>query len=208
MQPRGAVVENQLKDGLGVLLEPLDAEGDDRAPRRRRLAELQFGNGPELAAVLVAPRPMQQQVFDGANLQPRQLRRAFRADAGQRGHRSGEGRDRLIGRRGGHPASTIRGETRNPKPEIILREAWLPFAHELLQRREQRRRIRQVRGFAPSSHQAETRAIGRAIRDARIRAAFGDLLFRQANHAGAVALHFIFPAHEPRRGETIRAVRR
>ena len=113
MEPRGPVVEDQLKDGLGVLLEPLHAEGDDRAPRRRRLAELQLGNRQELAAVLVAPWPMQQQVFDGADLQPGQLRRAFRADAVQGRHRSGQGRGLLIGRRSGHPPAPY-----NAKAEI------------------------------------------------------------------------------------------
>ena len=81
MQPRGAVIEDKLKDGLGVLLVPFDAEGDDGAPRGHGLAELQLGNWQQMAAVLVAPRPMQHQVFDRANLQTGQLRRPFRPDA-------------------------------------------------------------------------------------------------------------------------------
>ena len=107
------------KMDLVCCLIPLDAEGDDLAPRRRRLAELQLGNGPELAAVLVAAGPMQQQVFDGADLQPGQLRRAFRADAVQGCHRPGQGRGRLFGRRGRHPPHHTMGnpesEARNPK---------------------------------------------------------------------------------------------
>ena len=121
MQPRCPVIENQFKDGLRVLLKPLHAEGDDGAPRGGRLAELQLGNGPEMPAVLVAPWPMQEQVFDGANLQPCQLRRAFRADAGQRGHRSGKRRDRLSWARQRSSSGTIQcdspqSEARNPTP--------------------------------------------------------------------------------------------
>ena len=110
---------------LVCLLEPLHAEGDDGAPRGRRLAELQLGNGPELPAVLVAPGPMQQQVFDGADLQPRQLRRAFRADAGQHRHWSGQGRDRLIWASRRSSAGTIRceAEIRSPKSEAISADA-------------------------------------------------------------------------------------
>ena len=91
MQPGGAVVEDQFVDGLGVLLEPLDAVGDDFAARGGRLVELQAGDGQEVPAVLVAARPVQQEVFDGENLQPGQLRGAFRADARQGGHWPGEG---------------------------------------------------------------------------------------------------------------------
>ena len=80
MQPRGPVIENQLEDGLGVLLEPLDAEGDDLASRCDWVAELQAGDRQQLAPVLVAPRTMQQQVLYGANLDAGQLRRPFRAD--------------------------------------------------------------------------------------------------------------------------------
>ena len=38
----------------------------------------QFGDGAEMAAVFVTPRPVQQQILDGVNVEPRQLRRAFR----------------------------------------------------------------------------------------------------------------------------------
>src|ERR1017187_4182177 len=119
MEPRGPIVEDQLEDGLRVLLEPLHAQGDDRAPRGRRLAELQLGNWQELAAILVAPWPVQQQVLYGADVQPGQLRRAFRADAAQGCHRSGEGRGLLIGRCGGHPLTPYKAksEIRSPKSE-------------------------------------------------------------------------------------------
>ena len=94
MQPRRAVIEDELEDGLGVLLVPLNAERDDRAPGGNRLLKRQVGDSPQLPAVLVTPWPMQEQVFDSADLQPSQLRRAFRADAGQGGYGSGKGRDR------------------------------------------------------------------------------------------------------------------
>ena len=121
MQPRGPVIENQLEDGLGVLLVPFDAEGDDGAPRGHGLAELQLGNRQQMAAVLVAPWPMQQQVLDGANLQPGQLRRPFRADAVQGRHRSGQGRGLLIGRGSGHPAAPYdaKPESRSPKSDRL-----------------------------------------------------------------------------------------
>jgi len=127
VQPGRPVIENQLKDRLGVLREPLHPQGNDGASRRRRLVELQLGNWPELAAILVAVRPMQEQVFDGANLQPCQLHRAFRADTGQRGHGSGKGQGRLIGRCGSHPPapynahSAIRSPKSNPSP------GWAPM---------------------------------------------------------------------------------
>ncbi len=118
MQPRGAVVENQLEDGLGAVLVPLDALGNNPAPRRGRLAELQSGYGVEMAAVFVAGRPMQQQVPDRANLQPGELRGAFRADAEQSRHRVVQGRERFIGGRGGHPRAPYQAaaqtEARNP----------------------------------------------------------------------------------------------
>jgi hypothetical protein len=62
---------------------------------------------------------MQQQVFDGADVQPGQLCRAFRADAVQGRHRSSQGRVLLIGRRSGHPAAPYdaKPEIRSPKSD-------------------------------------------------------------------------------------------
>ena len=44
----------------------------------------EFGNFSEMPAVFVTPGPVQQQIFNRENSQPRQLRRAFRADAPKR----------------------------------------------------------------------------------------------------------------------------
>jgi len=105
MQPRGAVIEDQLEDGAGVVLIPLDSVGDHPAPRGGRHAQLQPGDGGKVAAVFVPGRPMPQQVLEGANLQPGQLRGAFRADAGQNRDRLAQGRKRFVGGRSGHPGA-------------------------------------------------------------------------------------------------------
>jgi hypothetical protein len=91
MQAGRAVIEDEFVDGPGMLLIPFYAVGHDFAPGRRRLVKLQAGDGQECAAILVAARPMQQEIFDGENLEPGQLRGALWADARQSGHTSGEG---------------------------------------------------------------------------------------------------------------------
>ena len=77
MQPRGAVVEDELEDGFGVTLEPLDAQSDHGSAHDGGLIQLQFGNGPQAAAVLIPPRPVKQQVLDRVDLEPRQKGSAF-----------------------------------------------------------------------------------------------------------------------------------
>ena len=86
MQPRRAVVENELEDGLGALGKIIHALRDDLAARGRGHAELQILDREKMAAVLVAARTVEEEIVDGENFQPRQLRRAFGADAGQSGH--------------------------------------------------------------------------------------------------------------------------
>jgi hypothetical protein len=46
------------------------------------LVEGQTGDRLEVAAILVAPGPVEQKVFDGENVQPSQLGGALRPDAG------------------------------------------------------------------------------------------------------------------------------
>ena len=88
MQPRRAVVENDFKNGFAAAAKTFEAERDDRAARRGRFVLRQFGDFAEMPAVFVTPRPVQQQILDGENVQPRQLRRAFRADAPERTSRA------------------------------------------------------------------------------------------------------------------------
>ena len=92
MQPRRAVIENEFKDGFAAAAKPLEAQRDNRAARRGGFVLGQFGNFAEVPAVFVTPWPVQQQILDGVNIEPRKLRRAFRADAPQRGHRSSQRR--------------------------------------------------------------------------------------------------------------------
>ena len=166
MQPRGAVVEDQLEDGLGVLLEPLHAEGDDCAARRGRLAELQLGNGAELAAVLVAPRPVQQQVFDGADLQPGELRGAFRADAVTAWSPAGRGAGSVDWASRRSSASThTRCNARNPKPEIRIQArciAWvLRVSAHISKDRDLRAAVEADRHREPADARVDVERAGR-----------------------------------------------
>src|SRR6185295_12809357 len=46
-----------------------------------------------MPAIFVTPRAMEQQILDGADAEPRELRYAFRADAPERTHWRGKGRN-------------------------------------------------------------------------------------------------------------------
>ena len=72
------------------------------APADGWFAELQIGNGVELAPVLIALWSVEQQIFDGANFQPFQLRCAFWPDTPQGGHWLGKSRGLLVWRRHRH----------------------------------------------------------------------------------------------------------
>src|SRR5260221_4255026 len=64
MQPGGAIVQDEFENGFCVLLEPFDPKRDYSAMRDRRLVQLQLRNRPEVAAILIKPRPGQQQSFN------------------------------------------------------------------------------------------------------------------------------------------------
>ena len=83
----------------------------------------------------------------------------------------------------------------------------LPFLDKFLQRREQCRRIRQMRDITAASHQAETGAVGRSVRHAGIREAFSDLTFAPAEspRRGRPPIHTSIPRVVPL--ETIGAAR-
>ena len=121
MQPRRAVVEDKLEDGFGVVIEPLDAEGDDVAARGGRLIELQFGDGPEVAAVFVAAAA-------GAAAGPRRCGcpagpTAPRVPGRRRTRRRPAGRGAAVGAWAARRSSAgiLRGRRRNPKQEIRVR---------------------------------------------------------------------------------------
>src|SRR6266508_3530761 len=95
VQSRRAVVEDELEHRSGAAAPAFDALRDDLAAGGARFAHAQFGNRTKAPSVFMAPRPMQQQIADGAEFQSRELGRAFRADAAQRGQRGVE----WIGRR-------------------------------------------------------------------------------------------------------------
>ena len=90
MQPRRAVVEDELEQALAVA-HPLDASRHDRPGNRARVA---LGKGlglVRLVAILVAPGAVPQQVDDRADAELGQARCALTADAGQRRHRLAKG---------------------------------------------------------------------------------------------------------------------
>ena len=60
------------------ILQPLR---DDLSAHCCRFLRLEFGNGDEMAPVLVTVRAVQQQIFDGNDLQPFKLRGALRTNA-------------------------------------------------------------------------------------------------------------------------------
>src|SRR5205823_5948360 len=68
------------------------AERDHLAAGRRRCFQLQFANRSEMPPILIAPRTVQQEIFDAEDPESLQLPRPFRTDAPQRGHRPGERR--------------------------------------------------------------------------------------------------------------------
>ena len=91
---RRAVVEHEFKNGLRAALRKRLTPAATILPRAvRGFLELQFADGREMPAVLVTARLVQQQIFDGENVQPRELPRAFLAhapDAKPRARRAGK----------------------------------------------------------------------------------------------------------------------
>ena len=92
MQPSRPIVEDDFKNGFAAAAKTPEAGRDDRAARRGGFVLRQFGNFMEVPAVFVTPGPVQQQILDGVNVEARELRRAFAANAPQRGHRSSQRR--------------------------------------------------------------------------------------------------------------------
>ena len=90
MQPASAVFEDKLKNRFGALPVGLEALSDDASASRGRSPHFELADAQEMPAVFVAPRPMQQQLLDGEQSEPGQLRGSFRPDAGQRLQRSRE----------------------------------------------------------------------------------------------------------------------
>jgi hypothetical protein len=79
------------KNGFVAAAKTLESLRHNGAARRERLRPSgQFGDGAEMPAVFVTPRPVQQQILDRVNPEPRQLRRAFAADAPERSDGRGE----------------------------------------------------------------------------------------------------------------------
>ena len=145
MQPRGAILQDDLENGFRMVVKPLDPERNDGAAGRRPLVQLQFANRSQVAAVFVAVRPVQQQIFYGENLQPGQLGCPLRAHAIQRGHWPGKWGALLFGRCC-HLSTTIQIEGRgfNGKPSyaVISRlgaaDAQAGYFDSLFQRRLRR----------------------------------------------------------------------
>jgi hypothetical protein len=84
VQPRRAVVEYEFENRLLSAAEMFCSEGDNSAARGGWLGQLQPGDGPEFPAILVAPRPVEQQILDRENSQSGKLRRALGPDSPQR----------------------------------------------------------------------------------------------------------------------------
>ena len=84
MQPRRAVVEDDFKNRFAAAAKPFEAQRDNCAAHRGGFLLCEFDNFAEMPAVLVTPRPVQEQILDGADIEPCKLRRAFAADAPQR----------------------------------------------------------------------------------------------------------------------------
>ena len=99
MQSRRAVVQNDFKNGFAAAAKTLEPERDDFSARRERFVFRKFGNFSEMPAVFVTLGPVQQQIFNRENFQPRELRRAFRADAPERGDRIFQRRNFIFWRR-------------------------------------------------------------------------------------------------------------
>ena len=119
VQPRRAVVENEFEHRFAAAAPAFDAARDDFAARGGCLVQGQPGNGADMPAVFIAPRPVKQQIEDGMESEPGELRGALRADAAQRGERRRErtgGRGRC--RRFGH-ATFIKSKTRSPKSKVV-----------------------------------------------------------------------------------------
>src|SRR2546430_2366115 len=126
VEPRRAVVENELEECFSATAPALYAERDNFAARGGRFVQLQVSDGTEAAAVFITSWTMQQQIADGVNSQPRQLRGAFGADASPRFQRNVE-RTRGCGLwwRPGH-ATFIESNVRTPKSKVVRRRAaWL-----------------------------------------------------------------------------------
>ena len=84
VKPGCAVIKNQFKDRFGAPLVALQTQGHHVSPDGSPFAQLQIGDTTEMAPVLIAPRPMQQQIMDSRKLQASQLRRALRANPAKR----------------------------------------------------------------------------------------------------------------------------
>ena len=80
MEPRGAVLENELEDRPRLFAKGLQPLGDDPTASGGSLPESQIPDGQEMAAVFVAARAMQQQVANGVQAKAGQLRAPLGAD--------------------------------------------------------------------------------------------------------------------------------
>src|SRR6185436_12848227 len=120
MQPPGAILQHELEDGLRSLRVGFETLGDDAPARGRCFARLQFANGLEMPPILVAAGPMEQQIFNAEQAQPRQLRDPFRPDARQLLKWSGK---RRVRRRHGprYRGSNRRRKARSPRSWKLIR---------------------------------------------------------------------------------------
>ena len=102
-----------------ILPEYVYGDGRPEGVRQRAAEELKRTAVAARKFFDVAPRPVKQQIEDGMESEPGELRGAFRADAAQRGERRRErtgGRGRC--RRFGH-ATFIKAKTRSPKSKVV-----------------------------------------------------------------------------------------
>jgi hypothetical protein len=81
VQTPGAILQNELINRPDPFAVAIEAGSHNCSAGQRGLFQLQFGNALKMPAILVAPRPVQQEVAHRAQFQPFQLRRAFRPDA-------------------------------------------------------------------------------------------------------------------------------
>ena len=65
VQPRRAVVEDEFEHRFAAAAPAFDAARDDFAARGGCLVQSQPGNGADMPAVFIAPRPVKQQIEDG-----------------------------------------------------------------------------------------------------------------------------------------------
>src|SRR5436190_10322953 len=81
MKSACSIIQDDLENRFGVLLEPFDTQGKDFALRDGRFVQLQFGYRTEMPAIFIATRPVQKQFFHCANVQLGQKHCPFRANS-------------------------------------------------------------------------------------------------------------------------------